>query len=541
MNRRVPVGQLELGMYIAELDRPWLDTPFLVQGFLLDDAEQLVLLRKYCEYVYYDPYRSTGSLYEPRPRYQASQQHEGDLSRPLTTVRRTRLAAPLKRPSLLGELKTALRETLSAPSPPGTSTAAAQPDEGPLHYYYEQPARRALDKFYGDYVAAPIRMDYPLLTAENSAALTIQYVQPRRSSGLLRDIRELVSGTGTARRTARTASRDTSVGRTYGDIDIQIYDELVPVEREAPQAEACHANTSAILAEISENLRKDMVLDVDRLQVAVESMVESMIRNPNAMIWLTRLKDRDNYAYSHAIDTSVYLIAFGRHLGFPKEQMHILGIAGLLLDIGKIRVPEELLRKTGVLSEEEFTTLRSHVNHSIDILHNARNTPYEVIDAVATHHERLDGSGYPRGLRDKQIGMLGAMAGIVDTFEAMTSERPYAPAMSAQQALQEIYGWRDTLFPGALIEHFIQCIGIFPAGSIVELNSGDVSLVVTQNRVRKLKPKLLMVLDPNKQPYPRPWLLDLMNDPKDRNEVPYHILGALPPGAHGIDPKHYYL
>lgn len=524
-------------MYIAELDRPWLDTPFLLQGFMLEEAEQLLQLRKYCEHVFIDPYRSIGSARIDRPHFKAERvlRTEAD---PLLHMER--VVEPTHKPgSLLGDLRAALRETLTPVAKPAEPPAEpAEPADRPLNYFYDLRKQRDLDKFLGNYVPKAVPKDFPLLgdlpDTIPTPRDTMYYVAPQKTGGtsLLRGIRDLARG---------GQSRERAPVRTFGEVNRTVYQDSVPVERELPQAESVRDQTSRILAEISENIRKDFVLDVAKVNLAVESMIESMVRNPNAMIWLTQLKNRDSYAYSHAMDSSVYLIAFGRHLGFPREQMHNLGITGLLLDIGKIRVPEQLLQKTGILTEEEFETVRGHVQHSIDILHNADNTPLEVLDAVATHHERLDGAGYPRGLRGRQIGMLGAMAGIVDTFVAMTSQRPYAPAMSAQQALQEIYGWRDTLFPAALIEQFIQCIGIFPAGSIVELNSGEVALIASQNRIRKLKPRLLMVLDADKRPYKQPWILDLIQEPSNDAGKPYYIRRALPPGTHDIDPKQYYL
>ena len=253
------------------------------------------------------------------------------------------------------------------------------------------------------------------------------------------------------------------------------------------------------------------------------------------------MKSRDSYAYDHGIDVAVYMLAFGRHLGYPKDKLRILGVSGLMQDIGKLRVSEEILAKSGKLSVEEFEEVKVHVHHSVDILRETADIPKEVLMVVAQHHERLDGSGYPRRLKGDQIYSFAAMSGIVDSFEALVSQRPYAEAISTHQALQQLNRWKGTSFHEALTEQFIQCIGIFPVGSLVELNTGDVAVVIGQNKVRRLKPKVMLLLDPDKQAYQYPSTLDLINDPMSSYKTPYQIKRDLPTGAYGIDPQEFYL
>jgi HD-GYP domain-containing protein (c-di-GMP phosphodiesterase class II) len=270
-------------------------------------------------------------------------------------------------------------------------------------------------------------------------------------------------------------------------------------------------------------------------------MVDSVGRNPDALLWLTKLKTQDSYAYDHGIDVAIYMLAFGRHLGYPKESLHILGMSGLMQDIGKLKVRAEVLNKATKLSAAEFEEVKYHVNHSLEILRTTVDIPKDVLHVVSQHHERHDGSGYPRGLHGDQIHTYAYMAGIVDCFEALVSERPYAAAVSTHQALQQLNRWKGSSFHEALTEQFIQCIGIFPVGSLVELNTGDVAVVVGQNKIRRLKPKVMLLLDPGKQAYKYPIMLDLINDPVGTSEIPYQIKRDLPSGAYGIDPREYYL
>jgi len=270
-------------------------------------------------------------------------------------------------------------------------------------------------------------------------------------------------------------------------------------------------------------------------------MVESIIRNPDALLLLTKLKDKDSYAYGHAIDVAIYVLAFGRHLGLPKDELNTLGMAGLLQDIGKMKLPSELLEKTEKLSAAEFDLIKTHVPQSVRILENSHGISPDIIEVVASHHERLDGSGYPKGLSGYSFGTFGNMAAIVDCFQALTSERPYAAPVPPYEALQMLYEWRGKYFRAALVEQFIQCIGIYPVGSLVELNTGEVGVVIGQNRVRRMKPRVMVILDPQKKPYKYPAVIDLVNDPKAFGDRPYAIKRGLEYGMYDIDPKEYYL
>ena len=296
-----------------------------------------------------------------------------------------------------------------------------------------------------------------------------------------------------------------------------------------------------MIRDVVEDLRRDRHIDLDKVNDVVDAMVDSVGNNPDALLWLTKLKSRDSYTYDHGIDVAIYLLAFGRHLGYPKDKLRILGIAGLMQDIGKLRIREEILARSGKLTADEYEEVKIHVNHSIDILKETSDIPNEVLMVVSQHHERLDGSGYPQRLKGDQIYPIASMSGIVDSFEALVSHRPYAEAISTHQALQHLNRWKGTSFHEALTEQFIQCIGIFPVGSLVELNTGDVAVVIGQNKVRRLKPKVMLLLDPTKKAYPYPATLDLINDPMSDDKTPFQIRRDLPTGAYGIDPREFYL
>lgn len=409
MKVEIDVQQLRFGMYIAELDRPWTETPFVFQGFELKTEEQLEALRRYCKKVYID------------------------VEKGLDLPERTALAA------------------------------------GPVGP--RQPAPSVL---------ASIR------------------------------------------------------NRTR-------YEERSSVEAELPVARATEGRTRSALEGVFGKVRAGQALDAPRVREAAAAMTDSIVRNPDAMLLLAKLKEKGEHMLDRALGVSVYLITFGRFLQLPREQLDLLGMLGLLQDVGKVRVPSELLEKRGPLSEAELKVCRAHVRHSVAILKETAGLPAELPALAALHHERYDGSGYPAGLKGAQIGLFGAMAGLVDCFDAMTRPRPYGEPIAPSNALGMLYDQRDVLFDGPLVEQFIQCIGIYPVGSIVELNSGEVGIVIAQNLARRLQPRVMVVLDGARNPVRPQKILDLAKEPKAAPDTAYRIRRTLEKGSVSIDAAEFFL
>jgi HD-GYP domain-containing protein (c-di-GMP phosphodiesterase class II) len=304
-----------------------------------------------------------------------------------------------------------------------------------------------------------------------------------------------------------------------------------------PLAQQAHDKVEIAVQSVIDDLNKSKTLELDKVNDAVGWMVESVVRNPDGMIWLTRLKSVDAYTYDHGLNTAIYLIAFGRHLGLSEAQLQVIGTVGLMQDVGKIKLPRSLIDKRTKLSAAELKVFQSHVSHSVDVMRASKDASDVLIEAIGQHHERFDGSGYPHGLAGEQITLLGSMAGLADSYSAMISARPYAPPVSVQQALHSLYTSRDQAFKGELVEQFIQCVGVFPVGSLVELNTGEVAVVVSQNRARRLKPRVMLVLDSNRQSYPSATMLDLLYDPPSPDGEPYRIVRGLQAGMYEHDPQ----
>jgi len=319
------------------------------------------------------------------------------------------------------------------------------------------------------------------------------------------------------------------------------YQEQTSIEEEIQVAKDIHQGGTQAIAEIMDDVHLGKKISITRVKQAVGGMVESIVRNPDAFAWLAQLKNKDSYTYSHCLDTCALGLIFGRHLGISKEELKVLGTGTLLLDIGKMRMPAELLEKPGKLTEKEFQIMKTHVGHSVEIMRGRKAMPAAAIEMAATHHERHNGEGYPLNLMGKEIPIFGKIAGIVDCYDAVTSDRVYRSAISPHKALRMLYAGNDKDFQAALVEQFIQCIGIYPVGGLVELSTGEIGIVLSQNRVRRLRPKVMLILDRDKKPHKTAPTIDLLTQVSDASGNPLEIKEALEPGAHGINPKEFYL
>ena len=199
------------------------------------------------------------------------------------------------------------------------------------------------------------------------------------------------------------------------------------------------------------------------------------------------------------------------------------------------------MEKKESLTEEERKACHLHVAHSVAILKETAGLPAELPALAALHHERYDGSGYPAGLRGPEIGLFGSIAGLVDCFDALTRPRPYAEALSPSNALSKLYDWRDTQFDGSLVQQMIQCIGIYPVGAAVELNTGEIGIVIAQNLVRRLQPRVMVVLDAKGNRLNPQLILDLSKAPKMDPETPYRIKRTLEKSSVPIDASEFFL
>ncbi len=241
-------------------------------------------------------------------------------------------------------------------------------------------------------------------------------------------------------------------------------------------------------------------IDYDEVSKVVCESVESVIRHPDAMAFLTRLRNQDAYTVEHSMNVCTLAIVFGRRLGLKKRPLINLGICALLHDVGKSRVPLEVLNKPGRLSDEEFEQIKKHADFGKDILSESDRILDEAVTVAYSHHEKVDGSGYPRKIENKEITLFTKIVSIVDTYDAITGDRVYAKGRPSAEAMRILYENRGSQFDEGLVPAFIQTVGIYPPGIIVELVNGSVAITLDSDGRPKHLPNILVVLDQNKKP-----------------------------------------
>ena len=270
-------------------------------------------------------------------------------------------------------------------------------------------------------------------------------------------------------------------------------------------------------------------------------MIESVIRNPDALAWYGALRKREEGAFNYSMTTAIWALILGRHLGFERHRLENLAMGGLLLNVGNVRIPRSVGMKEGPLTEEEHEIIRMHVDYGVEIVNKSSLFSDDVIDMVRCHHERFDGSGYPNGLQGDQIPVYGRIAGVIDCYDAIISSKPYRGPKCAYDAVRELNQLAGDKFQPGVVEQLVQALGMFPTGSLVELNSGEVAIVIEQNRERRLRPNLLVILDDDKEPVRASKLLDLSKVPETgTSKKARWVVGGYDAGTFDIDPKDYF-
>ena len=267
------------------------------------------------------------------------------------------------------------------------------------------------------------------------------------------------------------------------------------VGEEIPWARLALEGLTTAVRHLVRETRNSHLPDQDALMAGLMPIVESIQRCPDALLWLLRTEKSGGYLYRRSIGTAITAVAFGQRLGFDKGTLLELGLGGILLDIGKIEIPVTILAKTDNLTPVEYSLVQKHVCHALDIVKVMDNIPERVVDMVSSHHERFDGSGYPQQQRGTEIPLFARIAGIVDTYDAITQDRRYAPAISGHTALRYLSGQRQCKFDDALLQEFIHAMGAYPTGTWVELLDGSIGVVCAQDSRWPLTPRVAVTIN----------------------------------------------
>lgn len=312
------------------------------------------------------------------------------------------------------------------------------------------------------------------------------------------------------------------------------YINKVDTGREMATAKVKFEDAQKTAKSIMSGLRVGRTLDINNARKVVKGCVESVLRNENALLLLTKIKNQDEYTAEHCINVSILCAAFGKHLGLLQGEIETLALCGLLHDVGKTKIPDEILNKPGALTPKEFELMRLHTTHGRTILMGTSHSLNTAVDVAFSHHERMDGSGYPRGLEAHQIPYFAKIVGLVDTYDAITSDRVYDKGRASMQALEIIHKHRGTQFDAELADEFIKLIGIYPPGSIVEMVNGEVGIVVESRPGHKLKPRVLLVREADKSPMVPYQTVDLKVSPENASGKVYRIAREVPDGTYDI-------
>jgi len=268
----------------------------------------------------------------------------------------------------------------------------------------------------------------------------------------------------------------------------------VSQKEESVQAKRILGEASVMVDGLLQDVRLGKQVDTAKAAPLVKEINASVLRNPGALLSLCRIKEADTYTFQHSVSICALLVSFTNALGMPADLVHEAGLGGLLHDIGKMKIPNEILNKPGKLTEQEFTIMKSHAAFSRDLLSGVPGISDMVIQIAGEHHERMGGGGYPAGIPGEGISQIGRMAAIVDVYDALTSNRVYHKGMEPSEVLKKLLEWSGSHLDGDLVQQFIRTLGIYPVGALVRLSSGRLAVVVEQSE-DLLRPTVRLVFD----------------------------------------------
>lgn len=311
---------------------------------------------------------------------------------------------------------------------------------------------------------------------------------------------------------------------------------VVTLAEERVKAKKAYSEANRIITEMMQDIRLGKQIETEQAAQVVEQMTDSIFRNKDAMLSLTRLRGKDDYTFQHSVSVCALLVSFGRVRGLGRDTIREIGVGALLHDVGKMKIPTAILNKPGKLTDAEFDLMKSHVDRSRALLEDTRGMTQAGMDVAAQHHERFDGSGYPLGLKRDAISLYGQMAAIVDVYDAITTDRCYHKAMETPIALRKLVEWSKFHFDEKLVHFFVRSVGIYPVGTLIKLESEVLGIVFEQHEKNLLAPKIRVMYDCKRNRTLPPRDIDLSISQGQGGDT---ILGYEEPKKWNINPLQY--
>lgn len=262
----------------------------------------------------------------------------------------------------------------------------------------------------------------------------------------------------------------------------------VSLEQEIDRARQIHARAKTAVVSMFQEARMGNAIQIEGAVSLVEEINQSVARNPGALISMARLKNKDDYTYLHSVAVCALMIGLGRHLGMQGDALRAVGMAGLLHDVGKMMIPDEVLNKPGQLSNEEFDIIKAHPLRGWEILKESSGVDDVALEVCLHHHERMDGKGYPDSLSAPELTLFARMGTVCDVYDAITSARAYKDAWAPGEAIRKMAEWKEGHFDDSIFQAFVKTVGIYPTGSLVKLRSGRLGVVTDQSERSLLTP-----------------------------------------------------
>ena len=381
----------------------------------------------------------------------------------------------------------------------------------------------------GMYIEDIIEGDGRLLVSENRIMKNTDQIEDLKKKGIKKVRVDIQKGKDVGR---ITSAPEVTVETDQRKREFEYYKEL-------DKAVEVHKNGLERATRVLKAIREGKPFSITTIKNAAQDIVESVMRNPDALLSLSQLKDYDNYTYIHSVNVAILTVSVAYHLQYSEERLVEIGMGGLLHDIGKMKVPEDILNKPGKLTDSEFAIIKRHPELGIESILDQRGITDIARKVVLQHHERYNGKGYPYGIKGERIHEVGLISAVADVYDALTSDRIYKAAWTPQKALATIFKQRDKDYSSKIVEIFTKMMGVYPAGSFVRLSSGEMGVVVRIEQGALLAPDVLILFDRYGKRVKTPYKIELYKKLAEKEGEKYKIEMSLNPRAFNVDVGEY--